>query len=162
MFNRLLIITILLVSTNCFAQEPICHNPLNVTYSFRDLYDLTFTEKDASEFNDTCIKGSNFYQFNKPGTVIFPSDVKNLEFVKCNLDNVKLPDSSIDSGGNSNRMIKLENDKEDWIIDVNGDPVEPVNKERFEQLGLSVKPEDIPAKEQDIPITVTAEHETGK
>lgn len=76
---------------------------------------------------------------------IFPEDMTEVTFYNCNLNNVYIPphNTVIDPCGRT-KLIKVQNDREDWIIDGDLKPVEPVNKKKFLELGLSIDPKDIP------------------
>lgn len=132
---------------------------MNEKYSFKDLMNQDFRNVPAEEFNNSTIRGSNLYQEWQSGDVmkdIFP-DVAGLVFDGCNLDNVLIKDGmtilDTDSGITSNRKICVQNDREDWVLNDSLEPVEPVNKKRFEKLGLSIDPVDIPAEMLDKSIT---------
>ena len=96
------------------------------------------------------IYASVFMQ-EKPDSHIFPEDMTDVTFVACNLDNVYIPEGNMVIGG-SMKEFKVQNDGEDWVIDDQGQPVEPINKEAFEAVGVSTKPEDIPSKKSDLNI----------
>lgn len=116
---------------------------MNEKYSYKDFTQKSLAHLDASEFNNSEIIGSCFY--HETPTEVFPPDILGVTFTKCNMDNVILPEGNTIVGG-CHRMLKLQNDLEDWIIDKDGNPVEPTNKERFIRLGLSIDPKDIPAE----------------
>ena len=111
------------------------------------------SDRPASEFNNSIIIGSCFYQENKPDSHIFPEDMTGVVFQKCNLDNVFIPAGNTIKVSNTDKRIKAQNDKEDWIVDKDNKPIEPMNKEMFLELELSIKPEDIPNEKMDTPIT---------
>jgi len=117
---------------------------LNEKYSYHDFMHQSFTDVPVSEFNNSEIVGSCFYQENKPNHVIFPSGMTGVTFRKCNLDNVQIPPTCIVQSDCSLRKIRVQNDFEDWVLDNSLKPVEPVNKKVFLGLGLSVDPADIP------------------
>jgi len=103
-----ILILLLALSVTCYA------NPINTKYSQKDFTGKTFTTRPASEFNDTTIQGSCFYQpTDKEEAVlikVFPDTVKNLKLVACNLDNAKIPSGAIIVGElNCNRVIKQKN-----------------------------------------------------
>lgn len=116
---------------------------LNEKYSFKDFLDKKFTHLFTSEFNNSEIRGSCFYQQVVPNTQVFPTGITGVIFVECNLDNVLVPVGNTIKGG-CHRRIMIQNDLEDWIIDDSLKPTEPINKIFFERLGLSVDPKDIP------------------
>lgn len=114
---------------------------INEKYSYKDFMHKTLTHIEASEFNDSEIVGSCFYA--EKIREVFPADVHDLILTDCNLDNVILPVGCIVNGG-TNKRILIQNDLEDWIVDEDDNPIEPVHKERFTRLGLSIDPQDIP------------------
>jgi len=118
---------------------------INQKYSFKDFMGHNFSTANASEFNNTEIVGSCFYQENKPDAEIFPSGMTGVTFKRCNLDNVKVPAGNTVESDCCNRKIKVQNDLEDWVLDGTNSPVEPVAKKKFIRLGLSIDPTDIPA-----------------
>lgn len=130
----------------CIAQS------FNEKYSYRDFMNQSFKHIDVSEFNNTTIVGSNFYQEWKEGDRdvvkdIFPDGMTGVVFEKCNLDNVFVPDGNIVIGG-ANRKIKVQNDLEDWVLDETLKAKEPVSKGEYERLGVSADPKDIPKEKQ--------------
>lgn len=69
-------------------------NTLNKKYSHKDFTGKIFINLDPSEFNDSEIVGSCFYQETGKPVMIFPKGSKNIIFRGCNLDNVRLPADS--------------------------------------------------------------------
>lgn len=159
----LVLFTILLVSEQCYAADTSgCTKLLNEKYSFKDFGGQSFTSLDPTEFNDTCIKGSNFYQEAKEDDSdvmksIFPAGMTSVEFVRCNLDNVAVPvgNTLLTTGSekSTNLAIKVQNDLEDWILGVDGKPKEPLNKEAFIEAQLSTDPKKIPIEKKERPAT---------
>lgn len=142
---RTLIIFFLLCGT-CFAG-------VNEKYSYKDFMDKSFKEAKASEFNNSTIVGTCFYQNWKEGDKdivkdIFPDDLVNVEFEKCNLDNVKIKLGMTADDTNTKKKIQVQNDLEDWILDKDLKPVEPIEKNMFLELQISVDPKDIPLTKQ--------------
>lgn len=104
---------------------------------------------------------------------IFPSDMKGVIFLCSRLDNVIIPKgteeepnrvfNTVGEGANatfwtpcgSRKMcLKPENDNEDWICDpATKNPLEPLNKKMYEELGLSQDPKDLPKVKFEKPIT---------
>jgi hypothetical protein len=138
---------------------------INEKYSFGDFTGQDFSDIDASEFNNTEIVGSCFYQElpidytgNPHGKAIFPSTMTGVVFKRCNLDNVRvIGTNSIDGG--CNRNIRVQNDLEDWVVDSAGNPIEPSGKARFQSLGLSIDPQDLPAQARSNGKSITQETE---
>lgn len=108
---------------------------------------LSFKGVPVEEFNNLEIRRSCFYQewIDDGDTMkdIFPDDMIGVTFVKCNLDNVFVPSGNIIIGG-TNKRIRVQNDLEDWVVDKNDKPVEPLHVKRFDRAGISVDPKDIP------------------
>jgi hypothetical protein len=125
----------------------------NEKYSHKDFTDQIFTHTDLSEWNNTEIIGSCFYN-QIPLTKVFPSEIKNVKFIGCNLNNIIIPDGCTVEGG-CHILIQVQNDGEDWILDKDLNPIEPLNKTQFEKLGLSIDPKDITNVKVNIPITST-------
>lgn len=118
---------------------------INKKYSFRDFSNKSFLDIPVIEFNNTIIKGSCFYQENYPNKDIFPSGMVGVVFDNVNLDNVHIDKSNniiLDSC--TNKKIQVQNDWDDWILDNNFKPIEPINKKQRLKAGISIKPEDIP------------------
>jgi hypothetical protein len=122
---------------------------INEAYSFKDFtgQDLSSVSKD--ELNGI-IKGACFAQLS-PNTVIFPSDMV-ATFQRCNLDNVTIPDGCTVEGADgivsTQKKIKMQNDLEDWIVDGDNKPIEPLDKAKFIELNLSYDPKDIPIEKR--------------
>ena len=124
---------------------------MNEKYSYKDFTNKILAHTDPAEWNDTEVIGSCFYQF-EPNTGVFPSEIKNVTFIRCNLDNVVVPKECTIEGG-CHRLIAAQNDGEDWILDANLNPVEPLDKTKFVKLQLSIDPAAIPAMK--VPVSVT-------
>jgi hypothetical protein len=133
---------------------------INEKYSYKDFLDQDLSKLDAKEFNNTVIVGSCFYQQKAPDTIVFPSDIVGVTFRKCNLDNVFIPfGNNIESG--TNKKLAEQNDKATWIVDKDLKPIEPLNKDEFIKLKLSIDPKDIPTEKVAISV-VTAKEEQLK
>ena len=145
---RFLIIFLLLVST-CYAGE------INKKYSYRDLSSRwgKFKDVPAEEINDTEIIGSGFGQNGIPYSQCFPEGMKGVLFTSCNLDNCIIPNGNTVGEGCTNKHHMVMNDGENWIVDEDLKPIEPLKKNRFEALGLSIGPKDIPLTKQTISVT---------
>jgi hypothetical protein len=81
---------------------------LNEKYSNQDLSDQDFSRSDPSEFNETAIIGSSFFQTPidgiEPPYMRFPNAIKDVRCIACNLDNVT-PQAGLildDDGWNQN------------------------------------------------------------
>lgn len=142
-----LLIAFLSLTTACFAQEKI-----NEKYSYKAFpyHRVSFKSIPAKEFNNTIIVGSCFYQEWTEGdkTIvkdIFPNGMTGVIFKQCNLDNVLVPiGNTVQSG--THKKIKFQNDLENWILNKDETPKEPINKEQRLEANVSVDPKDIPAK----------------
>jgi hypothetical protein len=132
---------------------------INQKYSFKDFTGQDFSSVDASEFNNTEIKGSCFYQEGEPDTEIFPTGVTGVTFIRCNLDNVKIPVGNTVDKTCINRKIKAQNDLEDWFLNDSNQPTEPMRKADYLRLGISTDPADIPSTKITEPIVSKTEKE---
>ena len=75
---------------------------------------------------------------------IFPPLMVGVDFERCNLDNVLVAPGNTVDARSQHRLIKVQNDLEDWEIDkTTKEPIEPLNKEEFIVLGISTDPKDI-------------------
>lgn len=141
MIKKLLFIPLLFIALNA-------HGAINEKYSYKDFMHQSFVDVPASEFNNSTIVGSCFYQesIGEEEVVkdIFPDGLVNVIFEKCNLDNVLIKSGMSLGEKNSNRKIKVQNDWDDWILDDNLKPVEPMDKVRRIKAGKSIDPKDIP------------------
>lgn len=132
---------------------------INEKYSYKDFLDKDLTSLPASDFNNSEIVGSCFYQQAKPDTQVFPTRMTGVAFIRCNLDNVLIPSGNTIKSDCCHRKIVIQNDLEDWIVDDLGKPVEPVNRKVFERLGLSIDPKDIPLTKETVSVTKTKEED---
>lgn len=146
--KKLIILTILLVGLSIQAKEL----PINEEYSFKAFpyHGLSFKNRPASEFNNTIIIGSCFYQEWREGDSdivkdIFPDGMTGVIFRKSNLDNIYVPHGNIIENG-TNKKIKVQNDWDDWELNKDLIPKEPLNKDIRLQTGVSIDPKDIPSK----------------
>ncbi len=104
---------------------------INEKYSYRDFMHKSFKDVKAEEFNNSVIVGSCFYQEGTKRIEIFPK-LENVEFRRCNLDNVKLKGTNLTlTEGTTNKKIKAK-DGVDWIYDEDDNPIEPLNPEEPE------------------------------
>ena len=123
---------------------------LNEKYSYKDHTNKLLDKTDAAEWNDTEVVGTCFHQ-NVPKTVVFPTGIKGVKFVKCNLDNVVIPkDCKVDGG--CNRLIAVQKDGCDWLLDTDLNPIEPLDKAEYVKLGLSVDPAALPVSVKDVSV----------
>jgi len=118
---------------------------INQKYSFGDFLDQSFVDAPVEEFNNTTIKGSCFYQQYFIDSEIFPIGMTGVTFEDCNLDNVLIPAGNTIIGGCNNK-VRIQNDGDDWVVDSNLNPIEPVNMKRRLAKGESIDPVSIPAQ----------------
>jgi len=142
------LLLILLLTTSLFAGT-------NKKFSYKDFSDKSLKEYKAEDLNNSDIIGSCFYQQDKVNADIFPDGIKNVTFIDCNLDNVKIPLMCFMKDC-CNHQLKVQADKELWRVDSKTlKPIEPHSKAKFVKLGLSILPKDI--VESDKPITIKTE-----
>ena len=115
-----------------------------------------FLDVDPAEFSNSTIMNTDFRQ-HEPYTRVFPDGIENLEFKNCILDNCIIPDKAIVGSGCLNRHYKTQNDGEYWFVDTELRPISPKNYGRFDFLGLSKNPADIPAEPLSERITVASD-----
>jgi hypothetical protein len=128
--------------STCFAGE-ILHPDLGVVtyndkYSFRDFTGQKLL--DVKDLEGITIFGSCFSQellgeISKGSVKVFPDNIKNITFINCNLDNVKVKPGWTTTGC-SERNFKVKKDKNgkdlgDWIIDTDGNYIKKVNDEEI-------------------------------
>lgn len=97
----------------------------------------------ARELTGLTIYASCFYQETLDSDV-FPSDVKGLILVHCNLDNVRIPAGVTVIANRPAKRIQVQNDLRDWEIDANNNPVCVCGEKAELIAGRSVNPADIP------------------
>ena len=90
---------------------------INKKYSYKDLMGKNFSDVDAKDFNNSQIIGSCFYQEGEPDQTIFPKTMEGVVFIKCNLDNVVIPNNNTVEDCSCKRIKFNPDDKEDWIVD---------------------------------------------
>lgn len=109
-------------------------------YSFKD-----YTGQKVSIPSNTVVYASCFSQ-EIVDRKIFDDLMTGVKFYNCNLDNCVIPPGNTAIGG-SQRRFQVQNDRNDWLIDVNNKPTMPTNQNIFIKLNLPMpKPEDIPAQ----------------
>lgn len=132
---------------------------ISESYSFKD---MTGWDLSAREDMDGIVIYGSCLSHETPDAETLPTNLTGATFIKCNLDNVKVPPGNtvIDC---SVRRFSVQNDLEDWIINpVTRAPVEPINRKMFESLGLSIDPRNIPAERQSESATNRAIREAGE
>lgn len=113
-------------------------------------YDDRYSNKDYTMGKLYAEKGlQNLIIYNScfsketPDDTVFPKDMTGVIFYNCNLDNCVIPAGNTVVGG-ATRRFRIQTDRNDWIIDKDDKPIEPLNKEDYINLGLSIDPEDLP------------------
>jgi len=125
---------------------------MNEKYSYKDFLQKTFIDTDSSEWNDSDVVGSCFAQ-ETPNTKVFPDGIKGVTFTKCNLDNVLIP-AECTMKDCTNKLIQVQKDGNDWILNPDLTPLEPVNKADYIKLGISTDPATLPvADTAEKPVT---------
>ena len=122
----------------------------NKLYSHKDFTHKILTDTKPEDWNDTEVVNSCFYN-EKPRTEVFPEGIKGVKFVRCNLDNIVIPKECTVEGG-TNKLIQTQKDGEDWILDKDLNPVEPLNKAAFIKLGVSISPVAIPVTAKEVSV----------
>lgn len=120
----------------------------NAKYSHKDFMHQSFKHLPASEFNNSTIIGSCFYQeitfgntLPKDGVDIFPDDVVGLVLDGCNCDNVNTNKPGItilDSKGipTSTRKIMCDDEGKDCLAKDNAGTLEPDKGNRLSSVGI--------------------------
>jgi len=113
-------------------------------YSFKDFGGQNLTARD--DMTNRTICRSSFSNETPDAVDVFPPDMTGTTFLQCNLDNVLIPNiekNTVVDG--SVRRFKTQNDGMPWIVDPQTlAPVEPLDEDSFQQLGLSTDPAKIP------------------
>jgi hypothetical protein len=150
--------------------------PINEKYSYKSFIGQSFLDRPVSDFEGMRIVGSDFSQEwgeyaivpSSGGKNIFPTGIKNAEIDGCNMDNVflqaglKINDTRGVGCETTNKTIKIENDRLDWIQEKvlnQWQPKKCVNYKILEELGLPTDPNDIPATMQVESIIITKDEE---
>lgn len=97
------------------------------------------------------VYATSFY-LEKPDSEIFNPELKNVKFVKCNLDNILIPPNNelIES---TNERFEVQNDLNDWLINDKNLPLKPFNYKVFEKFNLPIpEAKDIPIEKVTEPI----------
>lgn len=121
-----LIAAIILFPAFVYAGSVQCDGK-KITYC--DIYSLKdFTNQnllDRKDLKNKTIYGSCFSQ-EIPETKIFPSGMKGVTFINCNLDNVFIPSGNTVIGG-SQRQFKAMDDGQDYLVNEQGEAISPLN-----------------------------------
>lgn len=134
---------------------------LNEKYSYRDLSkrckDCDFSKVPIEEINDTEIIGSGFGKGIPWDSSMFPEGMKGVTFIRCNLDNCVVPEGNTIGQGCTNKHHMVMNDGENWIVDKDLKPIEPLKAYRFDKYSLSKDPADIPLNKLMLSVTQAAQ-----
>ena len=139
--------------------KPIYAQDLNTKHSFKawPYHNLSFKDKSAEEFSNSIIRGACYYQeaeYNEdslsttpkdPKVDIFPDGMTGVIFDRCNLWNVIVPPGNTVLPNCGIGRIRVQNDWQDWILGTDNKPVEPMDKDKRIEKGISILPEDIPS-----------------
>lgn len=120
--------------------------------SHKDFMNQSFLMDESADWSNKTIVGTNLYQEIigefKGRINVLPDGVENLVLERCNLDNVLIPEGVTVIGG-SNRVVLVQTDAEDWECDDDGNPIRPVNWKKYEKLGASTDPADLPDEQME-------------
>lgn len=150
------LIAFLLLTSICYAQE------INEKYSYKDLSSQSLKDIDTSEFNNSIIIGSAFGYPNQPNSDVFPDGMTGVTFRRCNLVNTYIPEGNTIEPTSVHFHLQTQTDAEDWIMEFKEDKwvaKEPLNKDKYLELDLSIDPKDLPDKQTYEPITEKIERE---
>jgi hypothetical protein len=137
-------------------------NDCDPALSNKPFTNWNFKSLPEYDFNGKTICNSNFYN-EQPNSDIFPDGMHGSTFNGCILTNVIVPDGNTVSEDCVIGSVQIQNDGEDWKVDSKTlEPIEPINKEKFVNLGISTKPEDIPKEKISEPITIKEEKNKSK
>lgn len=115
----------------------------NEKHSFQDYTGRTFLADDPANWAGEIVGAC--FGHETPDTEVFPpGTVCTLE--RCNLSNVAMPPGCTIGEGCQTTRFRVQADGEDWVVDDQGNPIEPLDKKRFEEDGESTDPADIGAR----------------
>ena len=80
-----------------------------------------------------------------PNAQMLPANLTGVTFIACNLDNIFIPPGNT-LVNCSNRLFKVQNDGDDWLVDAQHNPIQPLHPQQYLDLGLSILPSALPAK----------------
>ena len=105
---------------------------------------------DVTILPGTTVYASTFDN-ETPDTQVFSSTMTGVTFIEVHLDNVVIPPGNIVKNvyTEAPKRFKVQTDRSDWIIDRDNKPIEPLNKEQYLRLGISIDPRDLPATDLD-------------
>lgn len=131
---------------------------MNEKFSHKDFINQILTDTDPVEWNDTEVINSCFYN-ETPNTRVFPDGITGVVFVGCNLDNVIVP-KECTMKDCTNKLIQVQKDGNDWILNPDLTPLEPLNKFMYTKLGISTDPASLPSVgTAEKPITETTKEQ---
>jgi hypothetical protein len=115
------------MGVNEYNGQPIVYDD---EFSLKNFSGQSF-EKDLSGLT---IFTSNFAQ-EIPDTQVFSPKMTGATFVNCNLDNVLIPPGNTVIGG-TQRRYQAQSDGQDWIVDANNVPTEPLNPPSDDEIPI--------------------------
>jgi hypothetical protein len=149
---------LLFLSGFCVAGPEV-----NKKYSYKDFTSSVLTDVKPDDLNDSIIVGSCFASEGVNNRVIFPKDMKGVIFRRCNLDNIYVDeDKNTIEKDCSHEQIMIQNDLEDWKLDKDLKPKEPVDKQSFLDMQLSIDPKDIPKTKMTESLTTKTKKDNQK
>jgi hypothetical protein len=88
---------------------------------------------------------SSFYR-EDPYYILFQTTAANITLLECNVDNIVIPDGWLVNNLYRPAPIQFteQNDRRDWILDIQGKPVKVENEDFWKMQGKDVDPKDIP------------------
>jgi len=96
----------------------------NNKYSFMDFTNQSLI--NADDISNSVIIGSCFSQSvgldDEVPVKVFPSKMREVLFVECNLDNVEIPLGNMVAKSCSTNLIQPQNDGLDWLLDKDKKP----------------------------------------
>lgn len=152
---RILIFLLSVLSFNMAFAGSVEWNGQIIQYS--DEFSLkTFTDRCPLIPTGTTVYASSFGR-ETPDTEVFNPAMTRVTFIECSTSNIIIPSGNLIKRvyRSSSHNFKVQNDGEDWIVDGGLNPREPLHKEVFLKLGLSMDPADIPSNPLGEPITIT-------
>lgn len=110
-------------------------------YSFKDFTSTVYFRENLSNI----VIYASCFICEKPDHPLFQGTLTNVTFIKCNLDNVLIPQGAILIDCTQRRFL-VQNDLRDWEVDGDNVPIKVINEKFWIQQGFSVNPADIPNK----------------
>jgi len=127
---------------------PTAKNPRGDLIEYDDRYshkDYTTGKLYAEKNLKNLIIYNSCFSKETPDLKVFPTEMTGVTFYNCNLDNCFIPPGNTVIGGATRRFM-VQNDRNDWLIDKDNKPLEPLNKTEYIKLGLNIDPKDLPTE----------------